>query len=313
MLYPDVLKGSVRAAAKLIRDVDDNMPSAVAELKNIYFHTGKAYVIGVTGVPGAGKSTLVDKIIESLRSEDKTVGVIAVDPTSPFSGGAILGDRIRMQKHFNDSDVFIRSMATRGHLGGLSASTKDVIKIMDAMGKDFIIVETVGVGQDEVEIVDSAHTSLVVVIPGMGDDIQAIKAGILEIADIFVVNKGDIEGADKTIFDLKMMLEMYRTKKYEWQPPIYKVQATKGAGIPELMDGIYKHRERLIQSGAIKKVIKKKVENEFTEVLRNTVMGKYMRWLTESKELEKIVDDLINKRRDPYTVAEQLAGKIQNL
>ncbi|MCK5554002.1 MAG: methylmalonyl Co-A mutase-associated GTPase MeaB, partial [Deltaproteobacteria bacterium] len=175
-----ILRGDIRAASRLMRDIDDRMPNAMEELKKIYPKTGNAYIIGITGPPGSGKSTLVDKIVEILRKEGKTVGIVAVDPTSPFTGGAILGDRIRMQRHSIDDGVFIRSLATRGSLGGLSRSTNDVIKVMDAMGKDIIIVETVGVGQDEVDIVNTAHTSVVVLVPGLGDDIQAIKAGILE-------------------------------------------------------------------------------------------------------------------------------------
>jgi LAO/AO transport system kinase len=191
-----------------MRDLDDDIPSAQRTLKTLYRHTGRAYILGITGAPGAGKSTLVDCLTELLRQEGKTIGIVAVDPTSPFSGGAILGDRIRMQKHALDEGVFIKSLATRGHLGGLSQSTVDIVNVMDAMGKDVVIVETVGVGQDEVEIVKVAHTNLVIVVPGLGDDIQALKAGILEIADIFVVNKSDREGADRTKQELETMVSM---------------------------------------------------------------------------------------------------------
>ncbi|NTU47900.1 MAG: methylmalonyl Co-A mutase-associated GTPase MeaB, partial [Syntrophobacteraceae bacterium] len=190
-----ILEGEVRATARLLRDIDDQIPSAQSILKELYPHTGKAYVVGFTGSPGVGKSTLVDQMALRYRKEGRTVGILAVDPTSPFSGGAILGDRIRMQRHFLDSGVFIRSLATRGHFGGLTRSTNDMINVLDAMGKDVILVETVGVGQDEVEIAHSAHTTIVVTIPGMGDEIQAIKAGIMEIGNIFVVNKADREGS----------------------------------------------------------------------------------------------------------------------
>ncbi|MDD2897807.1 MAG: methylmalonyl Co-A mutase-associated GTPase MeaB, partial [Desulfuromonadaceae bacterium] len=197
-LAEQVLNGNIRAAARLMRDIDDGRPQAVDELKHLYPHTGNAFIIGITGPPGAGKSTLVDQLTASFRSKGKKVGVVAIDPTSPFTGGAILGDRIRMNRHSCDDGVFIRSLATRGALGGLSRSTSDVALVMDALGMEIVIIETVGVGQDEVDIVKEAHTTCVVMVPGLGDDIQAIKAGILEIGDIFVVNKSDREGADRT-------------------------------------------------------------------------------------------------------------------
>jgi GTPase len=203
-----VLSGDVRAAARLMRDLDDRLPEAEATLRALFPRTGRAYVVGLTGAPGAGKSTLTDRLIASYRAAGKTVGVVAIDPTSPFSGGAILGDRIRMQDHALDPGVFIRSLATRGHLGGLSRSTSDVVQVLDAMGKDVVIVETVGVGQDEIEVATFAHTVVVVAVPGLGDDVQAIKAGVLEIADVFAVNKADREGADRTVRDLQMMLEL---------------------------------------------------------------------------------------------------------
>src|SRR5512142_2998460 len=197
-----ILRGEVRAAARLMRELDDGVASARETLKHLYRHSGRAHIIGLTGSPGAGKSTLTDRLIQNLRQAGKTVGVVAVDPTSPFSGGAILGDRIRMQRHATDDGVFIRSLATRGHFGGLTASARAVITVLDAMGKDYILVETVGVGQDEVEIAATAYTTVVVTVPGLGDDIQAIKAGILEVADILVVNKADREGASRTYQDL---------------------------------------------------------------------------------------------------------------
>ena len=196
-----IRQGDIRATARLMRDLDEGEPQAREVLKELYKHTGRAHIVGITGSPGVGKSTLTDRLIQHLRQQGKTVGVVAVDPTSPFSGGAILGDRIRMQRHATDEGVFIRSLATRGHFGGLTVSARAIIHVLDAMGKDFILVETVGVGQDEVEIAGAAHTTIVVTVPGMGDDIQAIKAGILEIGDIFVINKADREGADRTYQD----------------------------------------------------------------------------------------------------------------
>ena len=207
-LAKEVTAGSVRAAARACRMVDDEQPGHIELLKEIFPATGKAWIVGVTGNPGSGKSTLVDRLIELLRARDAKVAVVAVDPTSPFSGGAILGDRIRMQRHEGDPKVFIRSLATRGALGGLSRSARDVVRVLDAWGADVVLVETVGVGQDELEVTRTAHTTLVVMAPGMGDDVQAIKAGILECADVFAVNKADLEGADATVRDLELMIAL---------------------------------------------------------------------------------------------------------
>ncbi|MDR2869678.1 MAG: methylmalonyl Co-A mutase-associated GTPase MeaB [Deferribacteraceae bacterium] len=238
-LVEKIIEGDVRAAARLMRIVDDRSQDYAEYMRNIWPHTGKAAIIGITGAPGAGKSTLTDALISSYRKQGMTVGVVAIDPSSPFSGGAILGDRIRMADHAMDQDVFIRSVATRGHLGGMSVSAIDIAAVLDAMGKDIIIVETVGVGQDEVEIASVADCSVVVTVPGLGDDIQAIKAGILEIADIFVVNKADREGADRTARDLQMMLELApRHGEASWQPPVIKTVAFKNEGIEELRESI---------------------------------------------------------------------------
>ncbi len=220
----DILKGNVRAAARLIRLLDDQDEQVRGELGELYRHSGRAHVVGFTGAPGVGKSTLVDGIIARFRKDGKTVGVLAVDPTSPFSGGAILGDRVRMQRHFLDEGVFIRSLATRGNFGGLSRSTMDAVVVLDALGKDVVILETVGVGQDEVDIAQSAHTTVLVTIPGMGDDIQAIKAGLMEIGDILVVNKADREGASRTVRELRFMQQMSMDcrSNEDWVPPIMR-------------------------------------------------------------------------------------------
>ena len=230
-LADKVLEGNVRAAARLMRSVEDELPSAVEELESIYPHTGKAYILGLTGAPGVGKSTLVDALISTLRKRSMTVGVIAVDPTSPFTGGAILGDRVRMQQHSTDKDVFIRSMATRGWRGGLAKATISMIHIMDAMGKDIILVETVGSGQSEIDITKITDTSILILSPGSGDEMQMMKAGILEAADIFVVNKADKDGADSVALGIELMLGMRTYHKNEWEPSIVLTEAISGKEI----------------------------------------------------------------------------------
>lgn len=301
-----ILDGDIRAASRLMRDIDDRIPSAMDALKELYPNTGKAYIIGITGPPGSGKSTMVDKMVDIFRKEEKTVGIVAVDPTSPFTGGAILGDRIRMQRHATDEGVFIRSLATRGNLGGLSRSTQDIVNVMDAMGKDIIIVETVGVGQDEVEIVNTAHTSIVVLVPGMGDDIQAIKAGIIEIGDIFVVNKCEREGAEKAERDLRMVLEMGRKREDGWEPPIFKTEAILGKGIFELVYGIYRHKQVLEQSQALEIKLRKRTKTTFLEILETEVMAHFIEKMEKEGQWDKIIDDLMNRRTDPYSVVQKM-------
>jgi len=308
-----ILDGDIRAASRLMRDIDDRIPSALESLKELYPRTGRAYIIGITGPPGSGKSTIVDKMIDIFRQEGKSVGIVAVDPTSPFSGGAILGDRIRMQRHATDEGVFIRSLATRGCLGGLTRSTQDIINVMDAMGKDIILVETVGVGQDEVEIVHTAHTSIVLLIPGLGDDIQAIKAGIIEIADIFVINKCDRDGTDKVERDLRLVLEMGRRREDGWEPLIFKTEAISGKGIFELIYGIVRHKQALEQSKLLERKLRERTKTTFLEILESEVMAHFIEKVEKEGEWEKIIDDLMNRRTDPYSLAERIIGEELNL
>lgn len=305
-----VIAGDVRTVARLIRDIDDGMPDVREVLKELYPYTGKAYVIGITGAPGVGKSTLVDQMLFHIRKQKKTVGVLAVDPTSPFSGGAILGDRVRMQRHSMDEGVFIRSMATRGHFGGLTQSTRSAIDVLDAMGKDYIIVETVGVGQDEVDVVRSAHTTVIVVIPGMGDDIQAIKAGILEVGDIFLINKADREGTEKTLSDLRLMIEMDQ-KKYEqgrWKPPILKAQAVFDKGVEELVKEIDNHARYLSEfsNGLPFRRRRDRVRQELGEMVKNRLVEEVINKLIETGEFDRTVESIVKGKIDPYSACDDL-------
>ncbi len=302
-----ILAGDVRLAARLMRDLDDSVPGAREVLKHLYPHGGRAHIIGITGSPGVGKSTLTDRFIQHLRAAGQTVGVVAVDPTSPFSGGAILGDRIRMQRHATDAGVFIRSLASRGHFGGLSASARAVITVLDAMGKDVILVETVGVGQDEVEIAGAADTTLVVTVPGLGDDIQALKAGLLEVADILVVNKADREGAERTYQDLLMMIDMRGSRAPgAWQPRVYLTQATEDQGVAELLAGVQEHRRFLMQDGgqALRAVRAERIRQELLELLKEGVLTRLLRHLTREGRLQEVIQEILDKRSDPYSVSE---------
>ncbi len=304
-----ILNGEIRAAARLMRDIDDGIPSAVPELKRLYPHTGRAFIIGVTGPPGAGKSTLTDKLIEAYRSRGSRVAVVAIDPTSPFSGGAILGDRIRMNRHATDEGVFIRSLGTRGHLGGLSRSTNDIVTVFDAMGWDVVIVETVGVGQDEVDIVRTAHTSLVVMVPGLGDDIQAIKAGILEIGDLFVVNKADRPDADRAVRDLEMMLEMNHPEEGGWWPPVLKTVAQKNEGIAELVERIEAHRDHLRVSGRLTRFEENKSALRFEELLRDRLFRQVHERISEGGRLARTIRAIARRELDPYSAVEEVLSE----
>jgi len=306
-----IVSGDIRSVARLIRDIDDNVPEARKILRDLYPFTGKAYVVGITGAPGVGKSTLVDQMVTHLRSAGKTVGVLAVDPTSPFSGGAILGDRVRMQRHSMDEGVFIRSMATRGYFGGITQSTRSAIDVLDAMGKDCIIVETVGVGQDEIDIVQSAHTTIIILVPGMGDDVQALKAGILEIGNIFVINKDDREGADRTVNDIRLMIEMDE-KRYKdgWKPPILTAQAVFDKGVKEILDEIAKHREHLRSSAQIQSMRKyEKARHDLSEMIKDKIIQDVFNEIINSGEFETTIQSIVKGEIDPYTACDSIVSK----
>lgn len=317
MTVQKVLQGDMRAVAKMIRRIDDGDPSVIDDLSVLYAHTTNAYVIGFTGSPGVGKSTLVDRIVARFRQAGKTVGVLAVDPTSPFSGGAILGDRIRMQKHFLDDGVFIRSLATRGKFGGLTRSTADAIVVLDAMGKDVIIVETVGVGQDEIDIVHSAHTTVLVTIPGMGDDIQAIKAGLMEIGDIFVVNKADREGSLKTVREIKSMLKMSgdRYNSLGWEPPVIQSIASKDSGVDDVFEAIMSHKDFLNDQGKDGLLCRQRsrIRNQLFDLFKETIIDEALARAGGLDGLDLIVNDIVERKSNPYLASLQLKRKAFNL
>jgi LAO/AO transport system kinase len=308
-----ILNADIRTAARLMRDLDDRRPDAIAALKALYPHTGKAYFVGITGNPGAGKSTVVDAMIAHYRAKNERVGVVCVDPTSPFSGGAILGDRIRMQRHALDPGVFIRSLATRGHLGGLSRSTFDVAHVLDAMGFDRVLIETVGVGQDEVDVMKAAHTTVVVTVPGLGDDIQAIKAGLLEVADVLVVNKADREGADRTERDLMHMLDL-RAHGERKEVEIVRTIATRGtadgSGITELGAAIERHRSRAWNGPSAAERATARATAHLGELVRALLADRASRALQARGGLGEIAQALVEKRVDPWSVAEDLVNAL---
>ncbi len=307
-----ILAGEIRAGARLMRDLDDRRPEALDTLKALFPHTGKSYVVGITGNPGAGKSTVVDSLIAYYRAQGERVGVVAVDPTSPFSGGAILGDRIRMQRHALDPDVFIRSLATRGHLGGLSRSTFDVAHVLDAMGYTRILIETVGVGQDEVEVMKAAHTTVVVTVPGLGDDIQAIKAGLLEVADVLVVNKADREGADRTERDLMHMLDLRTGDRKDVE--IVRTIATRGiadgSGIKELAQAVEAHRGRAWTGESAHGRAQERAVAQLAELVRAQLADRAARAMKARGGLTEIAQSVVDRRQDPWTIAEELVATL---
>jgi GTPase len=305
-----ILAGDPRALARSISWVEAERPEGREILKAVYPRTGRALVLGITGPPGAGKSSLLSRLVAGWRGRGERVGIIAVDPSSAFSGGAILGDRIRMQEHAIDPGVFIRSMATRGHFGGVSRTSRDVVDLMDAAGYGVVLIETVGVGQDEVEIVELADLVLVVLPPGLGDDIQAIKAGILEIADVFVINKADRDGADRLESELRAMLALAAGNPAE-APPILKTVAITGEGVPELMAEVERRRSAAIDSEARRRRERRRSRERFLNLLRDELLSRARRTCLDNGAMEDLVEDLAHRRRDPYTAAEAVLEKIR--
>jgi len=308
-LTEGVLSGDYRSLAKAMTLIEREDPAAERVLADVYGSTGNARIVGITGPPGAGKSTLISGMAKHYRRQHKRIGIVAVDPTSPFSGGAILGDRIRMAELYTDRGVFIRSMATRGFMGGLAKATNDVVDLLDAAGFDMVLVETVGVGQDEVEVIRTVQTNVVVLVPGMGDDIQAIKAGIMEIGDIFVVNKADRPGAEKTVTEVTMMMSLVE-EHGDWLPPIVKTIASRGEGIAELDDALQKHFAYLAASGELDRRNRERVRIRIETLLKEKFMGRLIGETLSETDYARIVDDVLRKRSNPHDAADDVLGRV---
>ena len=304
-----VLNGDPRSVARLITLVENSSPEGFRAMKDIYPHTGGAHIIGITGVMGSGKSTLISEITHEYRKQGLEVGIIAIDPTSPFSGGALLGDRVRMMELATDEGVFIRSMGTRGMLGGLTSAVYDVVEILDASGKDVVIVETVGVGQAEVDVIKIADTTLVILVPGLGDSIQAIKAGIMEIADIYVVNKADKPGVDQTVAEIESLVDISCSNR-DRKTPVLTTSAKESKGIVELAQEIKKHREYLEKSNEFEAQRRKRYEAELIEIIRKRLMNFIFDESTFKGKVELLIDQISKKEVDPYTAADEILGKI---
>jgi len=305
-----ILEGSPRAAARLISWLEDEDARAYDCMTRLYPNTGKAYIIGITGAPGAGKSTLTDKLAREIKKHYEKIGIIAVDPSSPFTGGALLGDRVRMSELSNDPEIYIRSMATRGFLGGMSKATNDVVKVLDALGKDVIIIETVGVGQDEVDIIGIADTTCLVAVPGLGDAIQSMKAGIMEIADIFVVNKSDKFGADQLCAEICGRVEMdAHIKPTDWSPPVQRTVAVEDIGIDELWVAIEKHRKYLFDSGQFQEKRRHRTYQETLRMIHNELFRVVREALQENGRLDHAVEEILRRESDPYSLMRKIVNE----